>query len=85
MKLAAQYLRMSTDKQRYSIASQAALISEYAAARGYEIVASYEDAARSGVTIRKRDGLKALLSDLPLSFHPAATRVPAFVTLLSAV
>lgn len=23
--------------------------------------------------------------DLPLSFHPAATRVPAFVTLLSAV
>jgi DNA invertase Pin-like site-specific DNA recombinase len=64
MKLAAQYLRMSTDKQRYSIASQAALISEYAAARGYEIVASYEDAARSGVTIRKRDGLKALLRDV---------------------
>ncbi|MDI1328340.1 MAG: recombinase family protein [Brevundimonas sp.] len=64
MQPAAQYLRMSTDKQRYSIESQAALIAEYAAARGYEVVASYEDAARSGVTIRKRDGLKALLRDV---------------------
>lgn len=64
MKPAAQYLRMSTDKQRYSIESQAALIAEYAANHGYEVVASYEDAARSGVTINKRDGLKSLLRDV---------------------
>jgi len=64
VKPAAQYLRMSTDKQRYSIESQAALIAEYASAQGYEIVASYEDAARSGVTINKRDGLKSLLRDV---------------------
>lgn len=64
MKPAAQYLRMSTDKQRYSIDSQAALIADYAAANGFTVIASYEDAARSGLTIRKRDGLKRLLQDV---------------------
>lgn len=61
---AAQYLRMSTDHQKYSLASQAALIAAYAAELGFEIVRSYEDAGRSGVTTRRRDGLKALLRDV---------------------
>jgi len=64
MKLAAQYLRMSTDHQRYSLANQAALISDFAAAEGYEIVRSYEDAGKSGVTTSGRTGLKALLGDV---------------------
>jgi DNA invertase Pin-like site-specific DNA recombinase len=59
---AAQYLRMS--HQRYSLGNQAALIGAYAAEAGYEIVRSYEDAGRSGVTTRRREGLKALLRDV---------------------
>lgn len=61
---AAQYLRMSTDHQRYSLANQAARIGRYAAEFGFEIVRSYEDAGRSGVTTRRRDGLKTLLRDV---------------------
>ncbi len=64
MKLAAQYLRMSTDHQRYSLSNQAALIAEFAASEGYEIVRSYEDAGKSGVTTSGRTGLKALLRDV---------------------
>lgn len=61
---AAQYLRMSTDNQRYSLENQAALIERYANDRNFEIVQSYEDAGRSGVTTAKRDGLKRLLKDV---------------------
>jgi DNA invertase Pin-like site-specific DNA recombinase len=64
MKPAAQYLRMSTDRQRYSLASQSAAIADYATANGFQIVATYEDKAKSGVTIAKRDALKSLLSDI---------------------
>lgn len=61
---AAQYLRMSTDKQRYSIEAQKAAISAYAEAEGFEVVATYQDDARSGVTIVGRDGLQSLLRDV---------------------
>ncbi len=61
---AAQYLRMSTESQRYSLVNQAAAISAFALHEGYEVVATYEDAGRSGVTFEKREGLKALLSDV---------------------
>lgn len=54
---AAQYLRMSTDHQKYSIMNQAAAIAEYAAARGIAIVKTYEDAGRSGLRLDGRDGL----------------------------
>lgn len=64
MRKAAQYLRMSTDKQRYSIANQVAAIASYAIAEGYEIVQTYMDEARSGVTISRREGLKDLLRDV---------------------
>jgi len=46
-----------------------------------ELAIAPEDGAKVAVQADSR--LAAL--DLPLSFHPAATRVPAFVTLLSAV
>lgn len=64
MRKAAQYLRMSTDFQRYSLANQAETIAQYAEARGYEVIATYEDAGKSGVTTKHRDGLKALLRDV---------------------
>ena len=71
---AAQYLRMSTDNQRYSLESQAAVIDMYAAARNLEIVRSYEDAARSGVTTANRPGLKALLNEV-LAGHANYTTI----------
>jgi DNA invertase Pin-like site-specific DNA recombinase len=62
--LAAQYLRMSTERQEYSIDNQAAAIYRNAETHGYVIVQTYEDAGKSGLTIGHRNGLKALLSDI---------------------
>ena len=61
---AAQYLRMSTDHQRLSLPAQAALIRRYATAHGFQVVQSYEDAGRSGLTLKRRDGLARLLHDV---------------------
>jgi len=60
---AAQYLRMSSDNQRYSTENQQNAIAEYAQARGYDVVASYIDAGKSGLSLKGRDALKQLLSD----------------------
>ncbi len=60
---AAQYLRMSTEHQRYSPDNQRAAIDRYASERGYEIVETYVDAGKSGLTLKGRDGLKRLLAD----------------------
>lgn len=61
---AAQYLRMSTDHQRYSIANQRAFIEKFAADRELDIIQTYEDAGLSGVTVDRRRGLQALLADV---------------------
>lgn len=61
---AAQYVRMSTDMQHYSIEHQLEAISVYAACRGLTIVRTYEDAARSGVRLEGRPALQALLADV---------------------
>jgi len=60
---AAQYLRMSSENQRYSTENQQNAIAEYAKEHGYEIVASYIDAGKSGLSLKGRDALKQLLSD----------------------
>lgn len=70
---AAQYLRMSTDHQRYSIENQTRVIAEYADARGYEIVRTYTDDARSGLTLRGRPALSQLLADVVAGGMPYAT------------
>ena len=61
---AAQYIRMSTEHQRYSADNQAAAIELYAAAHGYEVVQTYADLGKSGLTLRRRPGLNQLLSDV---------------------
>jgi DNA invertase Pin-like site-specific DNA recombinase len=58
---AAQYLRMSTEHQQYSIANQSAAIALYAAAHDIGIVRSFVDAGKSGTSIKKRLGLQELL------------------------
>ena len=60
----AQYIRMSTEQQRYSADNQAAAIELYAAARGYEVVQTYADLGKSGVTIARRTALQQLLADV---------------------
>lgn len=61
---AAQYVRMSTDHQQYSIANQADVIEAYARGRNMAIVRVYSDAGLSGLGINWRDGLKALIADV---------------------
>ncbi|MES0049280.1 recombinase family protein [Mesorhizobium sp. M0053] len=61
---AAQYLRMSTDRQVYSIDNQRDAIRSYAEVMGYEIVATYEDPGRSGLNIWGRPGLRRLIEDI---------------------
>jgi DNA invertase Pin-like site-specific DNA recombinase len=60
----AQYVRMSTERQEYSIECQKVANAAYAAARGYEIVRTYSDEGVSGLGIAKRTGLKSLLADV---------------------
>jgi len=61
---AAQYLRMSTEQQQYSLENQAACIARYAASRGFEIIQTYVDSGKSGLSIRHRSGLRRLLKDV---------------------
>lgn len=61
---AAEYVRMSTDHQRYSAENQSAAIRRYAEARGIEIVRTYADHGKSGLSIAGRAGLQRLLDDV---------------------
>ncbi|VTU29887.1 recombinase family protein [Variovorax sp. PBL-E5] len=61
---AAEYVRMSTDHQKYSILNQSALIHVFAETNGMEIVATYADPGKSGLTLRSRPGLSQLLTDI---------------------
>jgi DNA invertase Pin-like site-specific DNA recombinase len=61
---AAQYVRMSTDYQRYSIENQAAVIAAYAQAHDLTIVRTYRDEGESGLKLKNRLGLIRLLDDV---------------------
>ncbi len=61
---AAQYVRMSTEHQRYSTENQSDAIAQYAGERGHQIVRTYSDAGKSGLHIRGRAGLTQLLEDI---------------------
>jgi DNA invertase Pin-like site-specific DNA recombinase len=60
----AQYMRMSTEHQRYSTENQALLIAEYADKHHMEIVRTYQDDGKSGLSIEGREGLQRLLRDV---------------------
>jgi DNA invertase Pin-like site-specific DNA recombinase len=62
--LAAQYLRVSTEGQRYSIDHQRDCIRRYAEQNGFSIIQTYVDQARSGLRLDNRPGLKQLLADV---------------------
>lgn len=55
---------MSTEHQRYSTENQSDAIRRYAQQRGFEVVRSYRDAGRSGLSIGGRAGLQSLLADV---------------------
>ncbi|MCA1393374.1 recombinase family protein [Bradyrhizobium sp. IC3123] len=61
---AAQYVRMSTDRQHYSIQNQAAVIAAYAHAHHLTLVRTYKDEGESGLLIKNRTGLLQLLEDV---------------------
>lgn len=61
---AAEYVRMSTDHQKYSTENQSDAIQQYAEARGIEIVKTYADAGKSGLKIEGRDALRQLIEDV---------------------
>jgi len=61
---AVMYVRMSTESQDYSTDHQRARIREYAAARHIEIIREYVDDGKSGLDIRRRSGLLALMRDV---------------------
>lgn len=61
---AAQYVRMSTDHQKYSTQNQADFIHKYAEDNGIEIVKTYEDSGKSGLNLDGRDALQQLLDDV---------------------
>lgn len=61
---AAQYIRMSREHQRFSPENQKTAIAAFAVAHGFEIVATYHDDGKSGLTMKGRPELKRLLRDV---------------------
>lgn len=61
---AAQYVRMSTEHQKYSTENQSEVIKRYADARGMEIVHTYADEGKSGLSFGGRDALQRLIDDV---------------------
>jgi DNA invertase Pin-like site-specific DNA recombinase len=61
---AAEYVRMSTEHQKYSTENQAVEIRHYAERRGYEIVKTYADEGKSGLSLGGRKSLQRLIEDI---------------------
>jgi DNA invertase Pin-like site-specific DNA recombinase len=61
---AALYVRTATEHQQYSTDNQSDKIRDYARIRGIEIVRTYTDEGKSGLSIFGRTGFQKLLSDV---------------------
>jgi DNA invertase Pin-like site-specific DNA recombinase len=62
--LAAEYVRMSTEHQKYSTENQSEAIQRYADQRGMRIVRTYADHGKSGLRVDGRDALQQLIADV---------------------
>ncbi len=60
----AEYVRMSTEHQHYSTENQQTAIREFADENNIEIVKTYCDGGRSGLSIHGRKALKRLIADV---------------------
>ena len=67
---AAQYLRMSTELQRYSLEFQTAVIRSYAEKHAFIVVKTYTDAGKSDLVLKHREGLAQLLHDVVAGGQP---------------
>jgi DNA invertase Pin-like site-specific DNA recombinase len=63
-KKAVAYVRMSTEKQNYSIQHQQLVIDDYALRNELVIVRTYADSGKSGLRMEGRAGLQKLLADV---------------------
>ena len=61
---AVEYVRMSTEHQKYSTENQSVVIAQYAEQHGMQIVCTYADEGKSGLRIDGRDALKRLIADV---------------------
>ncbi len=61
---AAQYVRMSTEHQKYSTENQSDAIDGYAVAHGLTIVRTYADEGKSGLNLEGRASLQQLIADV---------------------
>ncbi len=59
-----QYLRMSTDHQIFSVDNQAEFISKYAQSHNMEIIGTYDDRGKSGISADGRDSFNKLIQDV---------------------
>lgn len=60
----AQYLRMSTNLQEFSLDNQAQFIKKYANEHNMEILYTYDDAGKSGVSTTGRHDFNKLVNDV---------------------
>lgn len=61
---AAEYVRMSTEHQKYSTENQSDAIRAYTEERGFELVRTYADAGKSGLRLEGREALQQLIQDV---------------------
>lgn len=59
---AAMYLRMSTEHQRYSTENQAKVIRNYAEKNNFDIIRTFADEGRSGLTFKGRPEMQRMLT-----------------------
>ncbi len=64
---AVQYLRMSTEHQKYSTENQSDIIAEYAERNGMQVIRTYADEGKSGLKIEGRNALKRLIANVESS------------------
>jgi DNA invertase Pin-like site-specific DNA recombinase len=67
---AAEYLRVSTEHQQYSLEFQTAMIRSYAMQHNFLVVQTYTDEGRSGLVLRHREALAQLLHDVVAGGQP---------------